>query len=380
MQLSEHGEHCGLPISRQPSRSVYGNHDDSGERLHDEENQKTAGTMTIESEGYVYHCYGDDVHLRNAAASVVTLRRYDRRRKVALYCPPGHKAVLERHSLNSLFDVIGCLPEEECSIVGFKHNLFKYKPFDRCLYLDSDVIWCRSPDRLWMLLAPYSFTTTGLNVADAYFGGPKGIGVFWDWIFNRRGATMAQFGLTHLPRVQAGVIYAHDLVVTTAVCQSAAAFLAQRSKTHFRSRLNEGRKEESCEWSLAMALSTLRIAIFPWFQGYDSPQLDFVEGLTEYDADFREVACKFYCDRFVYSLRSLANQPLRDALLLLFKSIPGKGDFMDVTPFVIHFGSLRYKHIFTNFAASVWRDLIDRNCEGASGEGQIDIDRQRACA
>jgi hypothetical protein len=176
------------------------------------------------------------------------------------------------------------------------------------------------------------------------------------------------------------MIYAHDTGVTAAVCQSAAEFLAQRSKTHFRSRLNEGRKEESCEWSLAMALSTLRIPIFPWFQGYDSPQLDFVEGLTRYDPAFRQVACKFYCDRFVYSLRSLASEPLRDALLLFFSSIPGKGDFMEVTPFIIHFGSLRYKHIFTNFAAWVWQDLIDRNSETILERGLIDIDRQWASA
>ena len=136
------------------------------------------------------------------------------------------------------------------------------------------------------------------------------------------------------------MIYAQDNAATAAVCRSAAEFLAQRSKTHFRSRLNEGRKEESCEWSLAMALSTLRMPIFPWFQGYDSPQLDFVEGLTEYEPAFRQVVCKFYCDRFVYSLRSLASQRLRDALLVVFSSTPGKGDFMDVTPFIIHFGSL----------------------------------------
>src|SRR5262245_19570496 len=323
--------------------------------------------MTMESEGYVYHCYGDEAHLRHAVASVVTLRRYDRRRAIALYCPPAHQALLQEHGLDSLFNVIGCLPEEGCSIVGFKHNLHKYKPFDKCLYLDSDTIWCRSPDRLWMQLAPYSFTATGINVADAYFGGPKGAGVVRDWIQNRRGSTMTHFGLTHLPRIQAGMIYAHDSAVTAAVCQAAAAFLAQRSQTHFRSRLTEGRKEESCEWSLAMALSSLRIPIFPWFQGYDSPQLDFVAGLTQHDSAFEQVVCKFYCDRFVYSLRSLANQWLRDRLLLIYSSIPGKGDFMQVTPFLIHFGWLRYKHVFTGFAASVWEDLIARKPHGIFG-------------
>ena len=147
------------------------------------------------------------------------------------------------------------------------------------------------------------------------------------------------------------------------------------AKTHFRSRLTEGRKEESCEWSLAMALSALRVPILPWLQGYDSPQLDFVAGLTQHDPAFEQVVCKFYCDRFIYSLRSLADQRLRDTLLSIFSSIPGKGDFMQVTPFVLHFGWLRYKHVFTNFAAAVWEDLIARKPDGVSEARTAGIDQ-----
>src|SRR5262245_54110931 len=92
---------------------------------------------TIESEGYVYHCYGDDAYLRHTIASIVTLRRYDWKRPVALYCPPGHQALLQRHGLGSLFHVIGRLPEEGCSIVGFKHNLSKLR--DRLLLIYSSI-------------------------------------------------------------------------------------------------------------------------------------------------------------------------------------------------------------------------------------------------
>jgi hypothetical protein len=42
--------------------------------------------MPRETEGYVYHCYGDDGYLRHTVASVITLRRYDRR--------PGHWRLL----------------------------------------------------------------------------------------------------------------------------------------------------------------------------------------------------------------------------------------------------------------------------------------------
>lgn len=130
-----------------------------------------------------------------------------------------------------------------------------------------------------------------------------------------------------------------------------------------------------------MALSMLRLPIFSWFQGYDSPQLDFIEGLTDYELAFRQVVCKLYCDRFVYSLRSLASQRLRNTLLAVFSSIPGKGDFMEVTPFIIHFGSPRYKEVFTNFADWVWRDLVDRKLEAMSEARYGGADQQQlACA
>ena len=106
-----------------------------------------------------------------------------------------------------------------------------------------------------------------------------------------------------------------------------------------------------------MAMSRLQLPVFPWFQGANSPQLDFVEGLTTYDTDFHHVTCRYYSDRFVYSLRGVASEHLREMLIRLFSSLPGKGDYQDVTPFVIHFGWLRYKQPFFDFSARVWADI-----------------------
>ena len=110
------------------------------------------------------------------------------------------------------------------------------------------------------------------------------------------------------------MIYSQDRELTRQVCELASDFLDRRHETHFRSRLNEGRTEESCEWSLAMAMSRLRLHVFPWFQGYNSPQLDFTEGLTDYDRDFNEVSCHYYTDRLVYMFRSVSNDTLRSFL------------------------------------------------------------------
>ena len=313
--------------------------------------------MSVIEEGYVYHTYGPDRYVRDAVASVLTLRRYDADRPVALYCPPSHVEALRRYNVDTLFQYIGELPESHRSIIGFKHHLYKFLPFERSLFVDSDMVWCRNPDPLWVQLSAFPFTATGLERADFFFGGPKGAAIVFDYLLDRRRKTMRAFDLHHLPRVQAGMIYSQDAQVTRSVCEMASSFLERRSQTHFRSRLNEGRKEESCEWSLAMAMSNLKLHVFPWFQGFNSPQLDFIEGLTEYDPEFEEVTCRYYTDRFVYMLRGLTNSALRSTLINICSRFPGRGDFIKVTPYVLHFGWLHHKQPFKDYSARTWKKI-----------------------
>ncbi len=313
------------------------------------------------TEGYVLHSYGPARYVRHAAASVVTLRRHDARRPVALYCPEEHAALLRRHGLDRLFARIEILPEAHRSIVGFKHHLYRFAPFERSLFVDADVVWCKNPDALWQQLSAFPFTATGLEHADVFFGASKSVGVVADVLLDRRRRTLRRFGLTHLPRVQAGMIYVQDRGLAREVCQTAQHFLERRDETHFRSRLDEkGRAEESCEWSLAMAMARLKLPVFPWLQGHNSPQVDFVEGLTDYDLNFRHVQCRYYCDKLVYDLRGIQTEWLRDALIGALSRLPGRGDFLEVTPFALHFGWLHHKQPFHDFAARTWGRLTRR--------------------
>ena len=315
------------------------------------------------AEGYVLHTFGSERYLHHAVASVVTLRRYDKTRPVALYCPRRHRTLLEEQGLDHLFRYIEPLPADHRSVVGFKHHLHAFMPFERSLYIDADMVWCRNPDSLWKKLAAYPFTATGLERADFFFGGPKGPRILLDVLLNRRRQTMRHFGLTHLPRVQAGMIYSQDQGLARQTCQAASQFLSRKNETHFQSRLSEGRKEESCEWSLAMAMSRLELPVFPWFQGYQSPQLDFIEGLTDYDEDFKHVSCRYYSNRLTHSLRGLQPDGLRRALMGIISRLPGRGDYLEVTPFTLHFGWLRYKAPFHKFAERTWKRLTSQKQE-----------------
>lgn len=313
----------------------------------------------IAKEGYVYVSYGHPKYLKHVIASVVSLRRYDTERSIAIVCTDKHKMLLEKYGLSHMFDVIHHLPAEHASIVGFKHNFYHYLFFEANLFIDSDIIWCKNPDTLWQALKPFGFTVTGNLVSDNFFGAPKGIGVLKDVLLGRRKRTLKRFGLTYLSRAQTGIMYASDYNLTRKVCELAGEMLNRKSETHFQSRKKEkGRTEESCEWSLAMAMAKLNVPIYNWFQGHTSPQLDYINLLTDHDEDFEYVKCKYYSDDFVYSLRGLKSDALKKILIGIFSRFPGKGDHMFVTPYCLHFGWFHEKQPFFDFSDKIWDALL----------------------
>lgn len=314
----------------------------------------------IDTEGYVYPVYGDVKYLRYAVASAVTLRRYDTTRHIALVCEPHHAELLKMHNI-TVFDVVHPIADEHRGIVGFKHNVHHYPIFDRTLFLDCDMVWTKSPDRLWASFAPYPFTITGMTTSDVFFGAPKHLGVLKDILLMRRKRTLKRFGLTYLSRVQSGMMYMRDANLARRVCETAGEMLRRKGETHFQSRMKEsGRSEESCEWSLAMAMSKLDVPVYPWLLGQQSPQLDFINDLTTHDPDFTNVTCRYYCDPFVYSLRGIRQSRLRRFLIGFLSLFSGKGDHMDVTPYVVHFGWLHEKQPFYRFSERIWAQATSR--------------------
>lgn len=310
------------------------------------------------AEGYVYNSYGKIKYLKYAVASVSTLRRYDTSRPAAIFCSPAHADYLKSPSLDSVFDHIFILPEENQSITGFKHNICDFMPFGKNIYLDGDIVACRDPNRLWVSFSAYDFTTTGNHSADNFFGGPKGLGIVKDIVLRRRRRTLRRFGLTYLPRIQSGVMYASDYEATKKVCDKAKELLEMKSETHFISRLEEaGRSEESCEWSLAMAMALLEKQVYPWFNCYESVQLDFIDSFTEYDQDFKSVNCLYYTNKFIYNFRGFPIKWIQKSLIRLFTFFPGKGDLLYVTPYFLHFGWYHQKKPFIDLAERIWEEL-----------------------
>lgn len=311
-------------------------------------------------EGYIYVSYGHPKYLKHTIASVVSLRRYDKKRSIALVCSDKQLKILQEKGLESVFDIIHPLPEEHASIVGFKHNVYQYLFFEKNIFLDSDIVWCKNPDTLWQSLSIFEFTITGTLISDSFFGSTKGFGVLKDIFLGRRKRTLKRFGLTYLSRVQSGIIYAADYEQTKKVCSEAGEMLSRKEETHFRSRkMEQGRTEESCEWSLAMAMSKLNIPVYPWLQGHNSPQLDYIDAFTEHDDEFQYVSCKYYNNEFVYMMRGLQSERLRNFYIKTLSLFPGKGDYLITTPYCLHFGWYHQKTPFFSFAESIWKRITN---------------------
>lgn len=309
-------------------------------------------------QGYVFTSYGSDKYLRDAIVSAYTIRRHDNNRPIAICCSAEHEELLKKWQLDVFFNQILTLEPENQSIVGFKHNLHKFMPFDRNMYLDSDMILCRNPDGLWKMFEPYPYTITGQKSADVFYGAPKGWGVTWDILFRRRQRTLKRFNLTYLYRVQTGIMYNSDYDTAKKVNEFANEFLRRKDETHFISRMNEkGRSLESCEWSLGMALSAMNLHVVDWFNGQESPQLDYIHDLTKHDEDFHKVSVKYYCNPFIYSLRGIVATGIRDFYFWLFGILPRGHDHMWVTPYILHFGWGHQKKYWNAFSERMWEKI-----------------------
>jgi len=311
------------------------------------------------NQGYIFSSYGKLSYLRDVIITVESIRRFDKERGVALFCSEEHKEFILENNLEHFFDVIELLAPEYRSITGFKHNTHLFMVFSENLFLDSDMIFCKSPNLMWKQLEPYPYTATGVESADVFFGSHKGVRILVDIILRKRQRTLKRFGLSHLYRIQSGIIYAKDKVVTTEVNELAKSYLSQMDKTHFISRKNErGRTLDSCEWSLGMAMSKLKLFVYPWFNGYQSLQLDFITDFTKYDAEFREVECLYYCNPFIYSFRGIQQKWIRNMLIKIAGLLPKGRDHFWVTPYILHFGWKHEKETFETYAKNKWAILL----------------------
>jgi hypothetical protein len=110
----------------------------------------------ILSEGLITIAYGPTKYIRMARALALSYRRQNQLRPIAIVTDDSNTKDLENY-----FDVV--IPLNPSYGVGVvqKLNLDHYSPFDETLFVDSDCLFYKSPERIWRLYASKDFTVRG---------------------------------------------------------------------------------------------------------------------------------------------------------------------------------------------------------------------------
>ena len=108
------------------------------------------------SEGLITIAYGPEKYIRMARALALSYRRQNQRRPFAIVTDDSNTKVLENY-----FDVVIPLNSTYGLGVVQKLNVDRYSPFDETLFIDSDCIFYKSPERIWRLYAGKDFCVRG---------------------------------------------------------------------------------------------------------------------------------------------------------------------------------------------------------------------------
>ena len=108
------------------------------------------------SEGLITIAYGPEKYIRMARALALSYRRQNPLRPFAIVTDDSNRKGLENY-----FDIVIPLNSTYGPGVVQKLNLDRYSPFDETLFVDSDCIFYKSPERIWRLYAGKDFTVRG---------------------------------------------------------------------------------------------------------------------------------------------------------------------------------------------------------------------------
>jgi hypothetical protein len=108
------------------------------------------------SEGLITIAYGPEKYIRMARALALSYRRQNQLKPFAIVTDDSNAKGLANY-----FDVV--IPLNSIYGLGVvqKLHLDRYSPFDETLFVDSDCIFYKSPERIWRLYAGKDFSVRG---------------------------------------------------------------------------------------------------------------------------------------------------------------------------------------------------------------------------
>jgi hypothetical protein len=205
------------------------------------------------SEGLITIAYGPEKYIRMARALALSYRRQNQLRPFAVVTDDSNTKDLEHY-----FDVVIPLNLTYGAGVVQKLNLDRYSPFDETLFVDSDCLFYKSPERIWRLYAGKDFTVRGWR----YLTGRTEYEKKSPYEFVRDTPDfLRQNNITRLPHFNSGVLFFRKSETASNVFINARSVYERRTTLGFVPFKNAPIADEP---AFAVALEISNVEMDPW--------------------------------------------------------------------------------------------------------------------
>jgi hypothetical protein len=205
------------------------------------------------SEGLMTIAFGSQRYIRMAQALARSYRRHNSKRPFAVVTDEANLDVMGEH-----FDeVIPVRPEYGSGVVQ-KLSADRYSPFDRTLFVDSDCLFYKHPDRIWEIYTGKPFRMRGwryLTGSTDYEEQHR-----YDWVKDTTSFLRIN-NITRLPHFNSGVFYFERSDTAVKVFTIARSLYERRDSLGFVEFKNAPIADEP---AFAVAMELSGVAMDDW--------------------------------------------------------------------------------------------------------------------
>ncbi len=211
------------------------------------------GPMT---EGLLTIAYGPERYVRMARALSLSYRRYNPTRPLAVVTDETNSVGLQH-----FFDLVIPLRSEYGSGVVQKLHADRYSPFERTLFVDSDCLFYKTPQRLWDLYAHGDFSVRGWRYLTGESDYEKQRP--YEWVEDTS-AFLQRNNISRFAHFNSGVFYFTRSDATSEVFTIARSIYERRASLGFVPFKNGPMSDEP---AFAVAMERTGIEMDPWDSG-----------------------------------------------------------------------------------------------------------------
>lgn len=205
------------------------------------------------SEGLITIAYGPEKYIRMARALALSYRRQNPVRRFAIVTDDSNTKGLENY-----FDLVIPLNSSYGPGVVQKLNVDRYSPFDETLFVDSDCIFYKSPERIWRLYAGRDFTVRGWRYLTGRTEYEKKSP--YEFVQNMPDF-LRQNKITRFPHFNGGVFFFRKSETASNVFINARSVYEQRTTLGLVPFKNAPINDEP---AFAVAMEIVGVEMYPW--------------------------------------------------------------------------------------------------------------------